>query len=142
MRKTPVAERFWSKVRKTDACWEWIASKDSNGYGTIAVDGATKRAHRVAYELLIGPIAEGLQLDHLCRVRACVNPAHLEPVTMAENIRRGKSHNGSKTHCPSGHGYTPENTTRRGHSRYCRQCALAATRRYKARLRAQAGEAS
>lgn len=87
----PLAERFWSKVDRDggpDCCWPWLAAR-ANGYGKFYVDGRMVRAHRFAYELLVGPIPEGLVLDHLCAVTFCVNPAHLEPVTQRENARRG-----------------------------------------------------
>src|SRR5438105_2573404 len=103
-----VVERFWAKVEKTDTCWLWTASTANGGYGAFVLNDVIVRAHRFAYELLVGPIPEGLQLDHLCRVRHCVNPAHLEPVTQQENIRRGER--ATATHCPNGHEYTPENT--------------------------------
>lgn len=132
MRKSE-AERFWSKVDKSGDCWEWTAYK-LQGYGRFGVGGAPKNggrivyAHRWSYEALVGPIPDGLQLDHLCRNRGCVNPDHLEPVTSRENTLRGESLwaiNAQKTHCPQGHEYTPENTYyggRTGNSRYCREC--------------------
>lgn len=95
-------ERFWAKVNKEGAlseyrpdlgpCWEWLAvlsEPKPMGYGRFFFGKVSRPAHQLAYELLIGPIPEGLELDHLCRVRHCVNPAHLEPVTQGENIRRG-----------------------------------------------------
>jgi hypothetical protein len=112
-------------------CWEWTgATGGSRRYGCISVKGVTRRAHRVAYELLAGPIPDGLELDHLCRNRLCVNPEHLEPVTHRENVLRGDAPpaaNVSKTHCPRGHELTPENTyTRRGRpgGRECRACSI------------------
>lgn len=85
-------ERFWARVHKTASCWHWTGSRSSKGYGLLHLtrDGrkTSIRAHRFAYELLVGPVPEGLQLDHICSVRHCVNPAHLEPVTNAENTRR------------------------------------------------------
>lgn len=123
-----VARRFWQKVdrRGPDECWPWLGCKNGSGYGDLYIDGRTRRAHRFAYELLVGPIPSGLTLDHLCRTRHCVNPAHLEPVTNKENLMRGVSFsalNAKKTHCKRGHEFTPENTVRpRDGRRRCRTC--------------------
>lgn len=88
-------ERFWSKVDKSGECWLWTAST-KDGYGTIYVLGKMEFAHRVSYELNVGPIPEGLQIDHVqergCSSRACVRPDHLEPVTGSENVRRAVEH--------------------------------------------------
>lgn len=115
-------------------CWWWTACiNPDTGYGTFW-DGKVLSAHRWAYEHFVGPIPEGLHLDHLCRVRRCVNPAHLEPVTLAENVRRGER--ATKTHCKNGHEFTPENTIRRNKpGRECRTCANAAQRKRKAAKR-------
>ncbi len=107
--------RFWSKVKigTPNECWLWMASLTEKGYGQFAIDGKMRRAHSVAYELLIGPIPEGLELDHTCRNRACVNSQHLEPVTTRVNILRGvgvAGINARKTHCKRGHEFTLENT--------------------------------
>lgn len=124
--------RFWSKVDRSDDPTEfWVGG------------GMRKLAHRYVYELEVGPIPEGLEIDHLCRVRNCVNPAHLEAVTHAENIRRGTQGEWSKakTHCPSDHPYNAANTVlnSRG-TRVCRICRSATMRRY--RLRHQEKESA
>jgi hypothetical protein len=92
-RRRPLAERFWEKVAKGEGCWLWTGARLRGGYGTINAGGhaaTSLLAHRVAYELVRGPIPDGLQIDHLCRNRACVNPYHMEPVSQAENLRRGR----------------------------------------------------
>lgn len=104
-RRRTIAERFWAKVEKTDACWLWLGAT-YNGYGRFTISpGNQKKAHRFAYEALIGPIADGMTLDHLCRVRNCVNPEHLEQVTHEENLARIPA----RTHCPRGHEYNEAN---------------------------------
>ena len=115
-------ERFLSKVNKTESCWLWTGYIDKKGYGIFKLD-KPKRAHRVSYELFVGPIPDGLVIDHLCRVRNCVNPEHLEPVTTKINSIRGINHNTLKTHCPAGHEYNEINTriTPNG-KRKCRVC--------------------
>jgi hypothetical protein len=110
------ADRFWEKVDKTETCWLWTAFT-RRGYGRFRVGGAIVQAHRWSYELHAGPVAEGLELDHLCRNKACVNPDHLEPVTHEVNNERRVFT--PRTHCPGGHEFTPENTSRR---RECRTC--------------------
>lgn len=127
--------RFWAKVNKTETCWLWTASIQRNGYGMFSIGGKKREvAHRTAYKALIGEIPEGYQLDHLCRVRNCVNPEHLEPVTQRENIRRGDSpsaQNARKNECKHGHELTPENTyvLPADGSRHCRECMREKDRR-------------
>ncbi len=135
-------KRFWSKATPDPAseCWLWTAARYPNGYGTIRIDGTPGRmvsAHRLAYEKLIGPIPEGLEIDHLCRQRSCVNPAHLEPVTHAENVRRMGA---AITHCKRGHEFTPENTRRHEGRRRCRACLLASGRADHAKFRTKRNE--
>ena len=109
--------RFWSKVvcvsSISDTCWHWLARKNQHGYGTTTVGGRRFLAHRAAWILTYGSIDHTLTLDHLCRNRACVNPAHLEQVSLRSNILRGESVSAvyaKRTHCKHGHGYTPKNT--------------------------------
>lgn len=119
-------ERFWAKVNVDGlgGCWLWTASLNKYGYARFK-SGFHVTGHRFAYELLVGPIPKGLQLDHLCRVRHCVNPDHLEPVTNHENLLRGltlPAINAAKTHCPQGHPYSGHNLLLRGGGRGCREC--------------------
>lgn len=138
-------DRFWSKVnrRGPDECWPWTAGRNDGGYGAFAIGNRMVRAHRVAYELLVGPIPDGLQIDHVrdrgCLFRHCVNPAHLQPVTHAVNVGRGDAgqHHAVKTECVNGHEFTPENTIiRKNGCRDCRKCGNQRMREYRARLKA------
>lgn len=123
----PIGERILASVCKNDdGCWVWTGPKvRRGGYGALAVKGRTAVAHRLAYEEFVGPIPEGLQLDHLCRVTLCCNPEHLEPVTPRENSLRSESLpaiNARKTHCIHGHEFNTENTYWRRDRPGCRQC--------------------
>ena len=118
-------DRLMKKIEVVGECWLWTAGKAPNGYGKCWLDGRTVGAHRAIYELLVGPIPEGLVIDHLCRVRHCVNPDHLEPVTQQENLLRGdtfQARNRAKTHCPQGHPYDESNTRMFAGKRACRTC--------------------
>lgn len=123
MTTSTLKARFWAKVHVTPGCWFWTGSLGSHGYGQLRVGRSTGLAHRVSYELLVGPIAEGLQVDHLCRVLRCVNPAHLEAVTPRTNVLRSPSAptavNARKTQCIRGHDF--DGIDCRGH-RFCREC--------------------
>jgi hypothetical protein len=132
--------RFWSKVDASGVCWEWTAAKLPYGYGFFWYIDRMVRAHRWAYEDLVGPIPNGLTLDHLCRNPPCVNPDHLEPVTAEENISRSKSylrgaaHQRAKTHCPSGHPLLGDNLyTTPDNKRRCRVCRRESLRRSRAK---------
>lgn len=138
--------KFWARVDKSGPvpesvpgqCWLWMGSRDRKGYGQLW----NKRAHRLSYEALVGPIPEGLQIDHLCRNPPCVNPAHLEAVTSRENTRRGfgptsPAVRGVLNHCKYGHEFTPENTytrQREGYTiRVCRRCKADGQARWRRR---------
>ena len=113
-----IEERFWAKVDKTGDCWLWTAYVNYGGYGMFAVAGRPVRAHRWAWESLVGPIPDGLTIDHLCKVRRCVNPAHLEPVTLSENVRRGLT----RDSCRKGHPFEDWNIQMKAGRRRCKTC--------------------
>lgn len=123
--------RFWSKVEKTENCWNWIGARMKSGYGEITLTSPNGKfvlyAHRLSYMLYVdGYIPDGMTIDHLCRNRSCINPMHLEVVTPEENKRRGESPLAKfarQTHCLYGHVLDEVNTyiNRLGH-RYCRKC--------------------
>lgn len=128
-------KRFWmyANPEPNTGCWLWSGSLTANGYGNIGVDNRRVLVHRFSYEKFVGPIGEGLEIDHLCKVRCCVNPDHLEQVTRLENVRRSSAgyykrtpENNklvAKTHCPKGHPYSGINlwTSKTG-ARQCRTC--------------------
>ena len=114
-------QRFWPLVQKTSGCWLFTGARDRDGYGQFRANGMYK-AHRMAYELIKGPIPKGLVLDHLCDTPSCVNPDHLNPTTNKRNILRGVgagARNARKTHCLRGH-ILPVRTD--GMHRRCREC--------------------
>ena len=138
-------ERFWSKVSVTPSCWEWTGTL-VDGYGQFWNGNKLVQAHQYSYEIFIGRVPEGLQLDHLCRNRACVQPSHLEAVTLQENIRRGQtgtlnSANALKTHCLHGHPFNDKNTILRSQGgRDCRICHQEQDRRNKMKRKLLPGE--
>jgi hypothetical protein len=124
---------IWRRIAvgQADECWPFTGSLTTSGYGTFSFDGERHQAHRVTYTLTNGPIRPDLHLDHLCRNRRCCNPAHLEPVTCLENIRRSPIHNGARTHCPKDHPYAGTNLRIYRGGRYCRECIRIDARRRK-----------
>lgn len=128
--KNKVVAKFNAKVIRRDGCWGWNGSLSKTGYARIHLSKNNKTfsvlAHRVSYEMSVGPIAEGLTIDHLCRNRSCTNPDHLEVVSQGENTRRGMSPAmilATRECCNHGHEFTPENTKwkKDGEKRY-RSC--------------------
>ncbi len=137
--KPSTAERFWSRVQKTETCWLWTGTITPAGYGRVKINGTNVPAHRYAYELTRGPVPNGMTLDHCCHNedvacqggpqclhRRCVTPSHLEVASSRDNTLRGNTPaaaNVAKTHCPKGHAYDEANTwiSRRG-DRHCRAC--------------------
>lgn len=132
-----VMDRFMAKVNqknRINSCWHWIGAKGSNGYGQMQMGERKQQAHRIAYELFVGPIPKDLTIDHICRVKECVNPKHLRPMTMLENVMDGCK-NLKKTHCPKGHEYDEANTIRYRTFRYCRACKQANDRAHHVKYR-------
>lgn len=133
-------QRFWDKcsVATGTGCWMWSACTCDGGYSRFDFDGSLRLGHRFAYQVLVGDVPDGLQLDHLCRTRNCVNPEHLEPVTGRVNILRGVSFaakNAIKTHCKKGHPFDDDNVYLWRGSRYCVVCRADARSRYESKLK-------
>ena len=130
----------FAATRTREECWVWPGSLATGGYGLTPIRGAdgkkrTIGVHRLAYEAVIGPIPDGLQIDHLCRNRACFNPYHLEAVSGHENWRRGESPSAlhsRKTHCSNGHAFDEANTwvSAKRHQRVCKTCTRIRVRAY------------
>lgn len=135
----PVKERFltWVGPMLDGQCWEWQGSKNNKGYGCFSIENKLMLAHRVAYELFVGPIPEGLTIDHLCRNRICVNTEHLEPVPMRENWARGEANSAVSTRtgeCQRGHPFDEANTYNRPNGkRTCIACRRMKERERRAR---------
>lgn len=144
VRSTPVIDRLMSHVVVIDTgCWIWTAKRSRTGYGQFRHDGQMRSAHRVMYELSVGPVADGLDLDHLCRVRYCVNPRHMEPVTRRENMLRGDLGKdrwyAGKPYCRNGHDLTVPNAFNvYASTRRCRLCSIEYNRaRWQTHLRSR-----
>lgn len=121
----PAEFRFWSLVEKTSGCWPWHGKPNTYGYGRIRAVGRRYAAHVFSFLMHGGVIPNGLQLDHICRNRMCVNPEHLEPVSLVTNVMRGMSpmsQNARKTHCKRGHLLSRDNVIPRPRGRECRTC--------------------
>lgn len=147
--ETPEWQRFIAKVRFSGPlapdgthCWQWTGAQNGKGYGSFrrarsVPRGRPRTAYGFAYELLVGSVPEGLELDHLCRNRLCVNPAHLEPVTHAENVRRATAAAVRITHCKHGHPFDEANTgILPSGKRQCRACGREKQRRHRAKASA------
>ncbi len=138
-RYPPALQRFEDNYtpEPNSGCWLWMACDNGAGYGLLQINGRQILAHRFAYETFIGPIPRDKQLDHLCRVRCCVNPLHLEAVTRKENILRGEcpqAKNARKTHCHVGHPLSGNNLhVLPDGSRRCRECNRRTSLRYRKR---------
>ncbi|WEK50359.1 MAG: HNH endonuclease signature motif containing protein [Candidatus Kaistia colombiensis] len=135
---TPVAERIRQNVEvdPSTGCWNWTKHIKPDGYGRLSIDGRMPTAHRASYEDAHGKVPPGLDVDHLCRNRRCVNPAHLEAVDRRENVLRGISFaavNAAKTHCVRGHPFNEANTGHRGNARVCRRCSVIHSLAYRKR---------
>lgn len=150
IRGLTLRERMWRHIEVVDGHWLWTGGKTGGGYGRISVGARSVATHRLTYEMYFGPIDDGLHIDHLCRVRACCYPGHLEAVTPAENNRRSSGSGGllwngvptppavalaernwAKTHCPQGHPYDEANTIpqKGGKGRKCAACQAGYMRR-------------
>lgn len=141
-----VSEQDYIRQRVTidgNGCWIWKLSVGSHGYGNAFIGGASMVAHRVSYAAFVGELLPKMVIDHLCKVRRCVNPGHLEQVTQKMNIYRTNNagilvaakKNAQKTHCPSGHEYTNENVYIYRGSRICRLCHKKHARNYSRKTR-------
>jgi hypothetical protein len=130
-------ERILSRIEKTDTCWLWRGAIKENGYGKTSWEGKPAYSHRVVYTQLVGPIPEGLEIDHLCKVRNCVRPEHLRVTDRSGN----NSNRTLKTHCKNGHELVGDNVAIRGDNggRRCRACTRETGRRWTQASRDRAG---
>ena len=138
-----VDQKFTNKIHPepNTGCWLWAGATNRDGYGIAHRRRQTRMAHSLSYEFACGPVPDGLELDHLCRVRCCVNPNHLQAVTHLENCRRGTAGThirrveNMKTHCSKGHEFSGDNLyTRKNGARGCRECVRIASRKYSRKI--------
>ena len=126
MKKMRTEDRLFSKVIKTDSCWQWSGYTTKAGYGRIRINDKMEYAHRVSYQLFINELEDGLEVLHTCNNPSCINPYHLRQGTHKENMEQMANENRhpfkNKTHCKQGHEYTEENTGKRTGGRYCKTC--------------------
>lgn len=129
--------RFWAALDATGECWLWTRAVATNGYARFSVGQTRTAAHRVAYEHYVGRVPDGMQLDHLCRMRRCVNPLHLEPVSSRENLLRAErtlaAINRAKTECRNGHELVGDNIKHKAGARACRTCDIRSQESYRRR---------
>lgn len=127
-RSKDLSERFWQRVNRnnSEVCWAWTGSYNSKGYGQLEVEGIKEMAHRISYELSVGPIPEAMSIHHRCNNPSCVNPNHLEPMAIEDNILLGNgepAQNARKTHCHRGHELVEPNLIpNKLGLRHCRAC--------------------
>ena len=130
-----LSDRIVDRIDASGPCWLWLGYTNPKGYGLAWAEGKTRQIHRYVYEQLVGPIPEGMTLDHLCRIRHCVNPDHLEPCGRGTNVVRSPititGVHARKTHCINGHVF--DGVSSNNGQRTCRACGRENQRRYAAR---------
>lgn len=126
--------RFSSKIEKTDGCWLWTSALAKNGYGVFSLGGKTVYAHRLSFSINCGSPSTLLVLDHICRVRNCVNPSHMREIGRGENVSIGRNRLRERTECVNGHPFTAANTRTTGNQRSCRICHRKSNQEYMKRI--------